>query len=66
MVGVVDGALPLPPWFEFAAPSIDTVDVFDNEVGEDAGPDEAGEVTLSGASGCGVMNRSGAPSLNER
>ena len=66
MVGVVDGALPLPPWFEFAAPSIDTVDVFDNEVGEDAGPDEAGEVTVPGASGCGVMNPSGAPSLNER
>jgi hypothetical protein len=49
MVGVVDGALPLPPWFEFAAPSIDTVDVFDNEVGEDAGPDEAGEVTVPSA-----------------
>jgi len=56
----------LPP-FVLPPPSFsDTVDVFDNEVGEDAGPDEAGEVTVPGASGCGVMNPSGAPSLNER
>ena len=39
----------LPP-FVLPPPSFsDTVDVFDNEVGEDAGPDEAGEVTVPSA-----------------